>query len=229
MCEAFHVPLEWKRICAFDYGLQDDSVWLFGAVSPQENLLYIYKEVVTNNRNIRELADLFHENSRDILQGNWICPPIIDPKSAPKRDYDKKSLADHFLEYGVIFKPGLINLDARIYGLNTYFEAGRIRIMDSCPYLIKELKEYKFKERSLTDTSFDTKPVDKNNHAINPLEWIVMELPKNPADLTFGVYDRHGSNITEQLTQKAKEIQYGTFALMDQEPVYDEGPFEIDY
>ena len=115
---------------AYDYGLSDDSVYLFGAVDEANGILYVYKEVRTNNRSVEELAKMFFENTTDIPVGGWICPPIIDPKSAPKRDYDKKSLADHFLEYGISFKPGHISLDARIYRLNTYLETGRIRIMD---------------------------------------------------------------------------------------------------
>jgi hypothetical protein len=37
--------------------------------------------------------------------------------------------------------------------------------------------------------------VDKNNHSINPLEWIVMELPANPKNILQGVYNKHGMRI----------------------------------
>ena len=228
VCDEFPVPKHWLRICAFDYGLSDDAVYIFGAISPEENLLYIYKEVVLNDRNIRELADAFHENTRDILPGNWVCQPIIDPKSGPKRDYDKESLSDKFLEYGIHFKPGYVNLNTRIFALNTYFEAGRIRIMENCRYLIKELKSYKFKERSLTDTGYDDRPVDKNNHAINPLEWIVMELPKDPANLTHGVYDKHGYNLEDPTKNKIKTKAFAVHALSDDlEEAFGSGPFDM--
>lgn len=231
VCRWFEPAKHWLRICAFDYGLSDDAVYLFGAVSPEENILYIYKEVVLNDRNLRELADAFHESTRDILPGNWICPPIIDPKSGPKRDYDKESLSDKFLEYGISFKPGYVNINTRIFALNTYFEAGRIKIMDNCQYLIGELKGYKFKERSITDTSYDDKPVDKNNHAINPLEWIVMELPKDPANLTHGVYDKHGYNLEDPTKNKLKTRAYAVHALTDDADISGaDGPFDmLDY
>lgn len=228
VCDEFPVPPQWLRICAFDYGLSDDAVYLYGAVAPEENVLYIYKEVVLHDRNLRELADAFHENSRDILPGNWICQPIIDPKSGPKRDYDKESLSDKFLEYGIAFKPGYVNINTRVFALNTYFEAGRIKIMSCCPYLIGELKQYKFKERAVTDTSYDDKPVDKNNHAINPLEWIVMELPKDPANLTHGVYDKHGYNLEDHTKNKVKTRAYAIHALSDDlEAGAFDGPFDM--
>lgn len=228
VCGYFPPPKQWLRICAFDYGLSDDAVYLFGAISPEENMLYIYKEVILNDRSIKELADAFHENTRDILPGNWVCQPIIDPKSGPKRDYDKESLAEKFLEYGVSFKPGFVNVNTRVFALNTYFEAGRIRIMENCQYLIKELKGYKFKERSLTDTSYDDKPVDKNNHAINPLEWIVMELPKDPANLTHGVYDRHGYNLDDPTKNLIKMRSYAEHVLSDASDfAIGAGPFNM--
>lgn len=199
------VGKNWKRIVAFDYGLSDNAVFLFGAVDEQAGMLYIYKEVVMNNLNIEELAKRFKEESASIPIGGWITQPIIDPKSN-KRDFNKKDLATHFSEYGIMFKPGHVSLDARIIRLNTYIETGRIAILDNCHYFIGEILEYKFETRTLDNSKKQVKPVDKNNHAINPAEWICMELPANPANLTYGVYNRQGNEVDEKLTGKNNTI-----------------------
>lgn len=170
LIDDFEIPAHWKRICAFDYGLADDAVFLFGAVDQDKGILYIYKEIRTNNRSVEELAKMFSQGAKDIPVGGWITSPIIDPKSAPKRDYNKKSLADHFLDFGIAFKPGYVDVDARIYRLNTYFEAGKIRILKCCKGLINELRDYKFKVKALSNDMYADKPEDKNNHAINPLK-----------------------------------------------------------
>lgn len=196
ICDTFEVPRDWKRIIAFDYGLADNSHFVFGAVDEKNNLLYIYKEIVTNNRTIEGLAQLYFEGTKDIPSGGMICSPIIDPKSAPKRDYDKKTLADHFLDHNISFQPGHINVDARIYRLNTYFESRRIRIMDCCKVLISELKEHKFKADPKANVGYTDKPEDKNDHGICALEWITMELPADPKNLVFGVYNKHGTNLS---------------------------------
>lgn len=193
----FEVPKKWKRVIAYDYGLSDDSVFLFGAIDEEKGILYIYKELVTQNRNVEELAKIYFDGISDIPSGGIYGQPIIDPKSGPKRDYDKKSLSDHFLEYGIAFKSGHISLDARIFRLNTYFESGKLKIMENCRYLIDELKEYKFKAKSSESSGWDDKPEDKNNHAINPLEWIVMELPADPKNLVYGVYNKQGEDISK--------------------------------
>lgn len=193
----FEIPKDWRRIVAFDYGLSDNAVFLFGAVDEQAGILYIYKEIVMNNLNIEELAKKFKQETADIPIGGWITQPIMDPKNN-KRDYNKKDLATHFSELGIMFKPGTISVDARILRLNTYFEMQRVMILDTCTYLTGELKEYKFAERTLDNKKRTVKPVDKNNHAINPLEWIVMELPANPANLIYGTYNRAGQLIGEE-------------------------------
>lgn len=197
---AFEIPKDWKRIIAFDYGLSDPSRFLFGAIDERQGKLYIYKELSTDNQDVSKLAEMYIKGSADIPSGMLLGQPIIDPKSGPKRDYNKKSLGDHFLDYGIAFKPGFPNVDARIFRLNTYIESGYLKIFDSCVYLLKELRDYKYPNRKLGDFRPHDKPVDKNNHSINCLEWIVMELPANPKNILYGVYNSYGEDVTIKKT-----------------------------
>lgn len=209
----FEVPRDWKRIVASDYGLSDDFVDLFGAIDEDKGIVYIYKEARTNNKNIEELSKLFFKETEDIPVGGWYTMPILDPKSGAKRDYNKKTLYDHFLDYGISYQPGHISIDARIYRVNTYLESGRLKIMDCCVGLIAELRDYKFPAKSLTATRRAAdKPVDKNNHAINPMEWICMALPSDPSKLTYGVYDKYGNDLSK--TQQSAQ-HYLPHALRD--------------
>ena len=216
---------------AFDYGLSDDAVYILGAVDEKEGILYIYDECRTNDNNIEVLANMFFEFTKHIPVGGWITAPIIDPKSGPKRDYDKKSLSDHFLDYGIGFKPGFVNVDARIFRLNTYFETGRIKIMRKCKGLIWELDNYKFKADESLSTGFTGKPVDKDNHGINALEWITMELPADPKNLLNMVYGRDGNILSDDEAEKQKQRDY--WALADPEEdkykFMEETPYDVDY
>lgn len=228
--EPFEIPRHWKRIVAFDYGLADDAVFIAGAVDIEKGILYIYDENRTNDNNVETLAGIFHEFTKDIPVGGWICPPIIDPKSGPKRDYDKKSLSDHFLDYGISFIPGYINVDARIFRLNTYFESGKLKIFRNCKDLIRELDNYKFRADESLNSGFTGKPVDKDNHGINALEWITMELPSDPKNLLYGVYGRDGVNLTPEEEELEADKQAVNWALSDPEPEYkamDETPYDI--
>lgn len=218
VCKSFPVPRFWKRIVAFDYGLADASCFLFGAVDERNNMLYFYKEVYGNNRSVEELADLFKAAADDIPVGGWICTPIIDPKSGPKRDYDKKTLADSFLDYGIAFKNGAINREARVFRTNTYLESGRVRVMDCCKNLVSQAKELKFKQDKVSTTSpWRNEPEDHNDHAVVCMEWICMELPKDPKDLLNGVYGKDGVNETQTPQDYAEsERAFSEFALRDE-------------
>ena len=193
----YDIPKEWKRIVAADYGLSDDFVYLFAALDEKNGKVVIYKNVITNNKNIEELSKLFYTETQDIPVGGMWCAPILDPKSGAKRDYNKKSLYDHFMDFGIAFQPGHVSIDARVFRTNTYIESGKLEIFDCCEYLIEELRDYKFPPKKLNDSysKAQDKPVDKNNHAINPLEWICMALPADPANLVYGSFDRYGHNL----------------------------------
>lgn len=209
------IPRHWKRIHANDYGLSDKTGLLWGAIDEDRGALVIYREWYENNRNIAEIADAVKRGNSDVPDGGWIRPHIIDPKSGVKRDYNKKSLIDHFLEYGISYTPGQVNVDARVFKTNTMFEQDRIYIMDCCPNLIAELKDYKFPSDDSAESGRKDKPEDKNNHLINPLEWMCMELPTNPAEAIFGIYSNRGYNILEQAERDLHA--YGNFALQDNE------------
>lgn len=221
----FVVPPDWKRCVAHDYGLVDPSVFLFGAVDPQRGILYFYKEERVVDNNIKELATLYKKAASDIPVGGYAFTPIIDPKSGPKRDYDKMSLMGHYLAYGIHFQPGAVNVSARILKTNTYFESGYIRIMDSCPFLIKELSAYKWAVKRNDTLELQDKPEDKNNHGINCLEWITMALPASPTEILHGVYSPQGVDITQQQREQA----YRSWVFEDEQPVSTSSFFNTDF
>lgn len=186
----FEIPRDWKRVVAFDYGIANKAAYVFAAIDPKQGRLYVYRNLTAQDRNIEQLANMYHLGASDIPQGGLFTSPIIDPKSGPKRDYNLKTLSSQFLDYGISFKAGAVNVDARIYRLNTYIESGRLKIMDTCGDLIEELGKYKFPDRTLDNSGRRNlnRPVDKDNHSINALEWIVMELAPDPRRLIDSLY-----------------------------------------
>lgn len=192
-------PRDAKYILAHDYGLSDPTGILLAYIDPSRNKLVVYREYKKDDNNIKEIVDQLRLMTKDVPTGAWLRPWIIDPKSGLKRDYNKKSLIDHYAEYGIFFQPGQINLDAGIYKTNTYFEEGYIEITDSCRELIKELQNYRFPSDNTAESGKKDKPEDKNNHLCDPLRWIVMELPKDPTLLSYDAYAADGRNLKETI------------------------------
>ena len=207
-----HFP-NWKILVAHDYGLMDEATFVYVGVDKERNKAIVYKVDHINNAPLKDLAGLFKKGTEDIAFGQLYTTPIIDPKSN-KRDYNKKDLISHYQDYGINFKPGHVNVDARIMRLNDYIESGCLEIWDCCDYLIKEIKDYKFKPKSLDDKDSKNKPIDANNHAINALEWITMELPANPNRLSLSGYDEFGRPISEE-EEKAQLKMQSPWQLAD--------------
>ena len=104
--------------------------------------------------------------------------------------------------------------------------------MRKCKGLIRELDNYKFKADESVNSGYTGKPVDKDNHGINALEWICMELPADPKNLLYGVYGRDGVDLTPQEQEEEEEKETAIWALSDPEPVWqpmEETPYEVAY
>ena len=98
--------------------------------------------------------------------------------------------------------------------------------MDCCTGLIEELRDYKFPPKKIGDyTKKQDKPEDKNNHAINPLGWICMALPADPAKLIFGAYDKEGREDT--FVRDHSHKNYVPVQLMDEDD-YDDKETEVE-
>lgn len=218
--EEFAIPKNWKRLVAADYGLADKFSYLGAAVDPKDGIVYIYKNATTTNKNIEELAKMYFSFTEDIPSGGLLTTPLMDPKSGAKRDYNKKTLYDHFMDYGIYFQPGHIQLDARIYRVNTYFESGRLKVMDNCTELTTELQSYKFPERTLTSKVHSDKPVDKDNHSINPLEWICMYLPADPRKLQHGAFHASFFDSKTQVANRMWQLDDSTPQGAPDDPMF---------
>lgn len=223
----FEIPKHWLRMVAHDYGLSDRAVFVFAAIDPKEGTVYIYKQIATENMDIDQLAALYKEGAKDIPEGGLAFPPLIDPKSGPKRDYHKKSLMSEYLERGIYFEPGTVSVNTRVLQMNSYINSGKLKIFDTCEELIGELREYKFPPKSLDKDGGKNmdKPMDKNNHSINPVEWIVTRLPRDPRNVLHSVYNQKGETL-ESVKEKVANTSW-QLADMGYNELVEEDPFEL--
>lgn len=203
LVDDFEIPKGWKHAIAMDYGLNDNTHFVFAAVDTKATkpVVYIYKELVVNNMNIKEISERYKEMLRRYVPlTNLLFTPVMDAKSFSVRTRidEKKRLGDLFLDEGVLFEPAQMDLDSRLLRTNTLFEKGHLKIFKSCYNLIEELKKYKFPEKKLhkASTDADNKPEDKNNHGVNALEFLVMEFPHTITPHSLGVYSSRGRAAT---------------------------------
>lgn len=207
LVDPFEIPKNWKRIIAMDYGINDNTHFLFGALDNKNKVCYIYDELVISDANVRTISELYKKKLFSIPSGALFSTPVMDQRSRDKRQSldVKKTLGDLFEDENLIFDPAQMDLNSRILRTNTLIELGQLKIFNTCHGVIKEIQKYKFPEKDLDKPHKDTsKPEDKNNHGVNALEFLVMELPPNLEKYDLTVYNRSGKRIRAMYGKQLK-------------------------
>ena len=185
----FEIPQSWDRLGGGDFGIRDSTVLLMGAIDPDEGTVYIYDEYYKNNLPVPEHAKRMKEMVQKVPYGK-LRALVGDPAGKRKNINDMRSIFDHYAEYGLWFKDGDNRIDSGIAKVQAYFSLGRLKIFSSCANTIREGLNYKYKPEELdSKKNPDNKPIDKDNHAMDSLRYLVQELPDDPSQLIQKSYN----------------------------------------
>lgn len=194
---SFDIPKHWPRIISMDYGLNDNTHFLFGAIDFNAEkfakpAVFYYHEIVINNASVSEIATVYKDTLRRLLPANSLYKiPVMDARSHSQRSRtgEKKTLGTLFREEGCFFKPAQMDLDARILRTNNFIDQQHIYFFEEgVPHLIEEAKKYKYPDKKIERITKADRPIDKDNHGINALEFAVMELPHRLKQSSTKVY-----------------------------------------
>ena len=208
--EPFEIPRHWERIAGADFGLRDHTVLLMGAIDPKTGTVYIYDEYFENGKAVSQHAEAMHELLDPVPPG-LLRPPVGDPAGKRKQIADNRSIFDHYAEYGIYFKPGINAIEAGIMKVYSYFVLDRLKIFRTCKNTIREGVNYKYPDVKLTsDKNPDEKPIDKDNHTMDTLKYMMAELPDDPSKLINKSVNYHDIQFQEK-----KDDSYLPHALKD--------------
>lgn len=199
-----------------DYGISDNTHFVFLHIDPSANMITAYAEIVLNNRNIHDICEEYFKVLDTIPRGQLLTP-VMDARSFSKRaDTDRgalRTIGQMFAEQGAYFRPAQMDIQSRMLRLNYFIDNGMFQInKDACPKLCAELSDYKFPEKSLDKNlgANADKPVDKRNHGVNALEFVTMDIPTDLVVYRNSIYNSYG-RIDEQRRQQARKI-YNPYA-----------------
>jgi phage terminase large subunit len=189
----FEIPDAWDRLGGADFGIRDSTVLLMSAIDPETGIVYLYDEHYKNNLPVPEHAKQMRTMVQKVPYGK-LRTLVGDPAGARKNINDMRSIFDHYAEYGLWFKNGDNRIDAGIAKVQAYFSLGRLKIFSSCANTIREGLNYKYKPEELdAKKNPDNKPIDKDNHAMDSLRYLIQELPDDPSKLIQKSY--HARNF----------------------------------
>ena len=221
--DSFPIPDHWERLTGTDFGLRDPTVTLAAAIDSRMGEVHIYKEHYQAEKSIKWHAEQMKEKIYNRIPTGRLRKVIGDPKGKARSEKDMRSIFDNYAEYGIYFTPGINKIEDGIQKVYTYMDSRRLKIHDCCVKTIWEGINYKYPKQDLvSEKNASEKPVDKDNHAMDCLRYILAELPDNPDSLINQSYGL-ALNVSRETNQ-----EFLPHALRD-EPVHNTSNDWYDY
>jgi len=186
--DPFHIPSNWVKFRACDYGYGSYSGVLWFAVSPSEQLI-VYRELYVSKVLATDLADMINELEAE--DGN-IKYGVLDSSLWHKRGDTGPSLAEQMIQRGCRWRPSDRSKGSRVSGKNEihrrlqvdeYTEEPRIVFFNSCTNVVSQLPSIPLDKKNPEDV--DTRAED---HLYDALRYGIMSRPR----FSIFDYDPHG-------------------------------------
>lgn len=199
-------------LIGLDYGINDALAIIYGAYSSITNKIYFFDEIYEHNLDVVSAAKKHKEKLKyhSITNQKLMLLPLFDGRSYNKRQADLQTIGDMFNNEGLFFTPSFTMIDARIVKVNAMINEEQIEIFSNMIYLIEEITNYKYAiSRS---GEIGEKPVDKFNHAINAMEFIIMALPLDLKNFKLSAFVPQGTLYTHNADEdKENNVVQGYF------------------
>lgn len=202
-------PINWDNpdlfaLIGYDYGLANESAFVFLTFNFKTKKLHAYDELVIVNMDVKEITTEYRKKLSTIPKGKLLLMPAMDGMSYGKRQADKRTIGEMFEELGIYFDPVQEGTDVRTFQLNTLINEEMITFSrQGVPNLIEDVTGYKWAVNSKGEVQ--NKRVDKDNHTIDALEFAIVRLPYNLETMTVAEWIRPGHLIVADRNQIEKK------------------------
>lgn len=192
----FPIPDNWLRIFGFDKGWSDETCLCCGAIDSKNGICYIYDEYYE-----REKPMTYH--ARRIKEKVFGLPLykniIADPSVRNRNDRDGVSYRDYFHNVsGLWLEEGNNSIFDGIERVRDFMYQGKLKIFISCVNLKDEAQRYVWKKDK--DGTIKDDPVDKHNHLMDAMRYMVMALPNDLRDVNLSsAADKDRKSILDRL------------------------------
>jgi PBSX family phage terminase large subunit len=178
--DRFGIPKDWERFIGMDYGLRNPTAVWFGAINPKEGEVILYDEYYVPEKTLPYHAGQLKERIQPIPSGLlrfMVADPAI--KNRMNDVINGKNIQSHFMEYGLYFSLGNNNIEYGLTKVNSYIEAGKLKIYKTCINGITELLQYTYPETDIdnAEDNLDEKPEKKNDHLCDAMRYMIARLP----------------------------------------------------
>lgn len=158
----FEIPKHFRRAYAIDFGWDDPTAILWGAIDPETNIIYFYAEHYLSRHPPAIHASVIKQRN---TAADMTIPGVADPSGGGKGTHD--GLRTRQL-YETDYQLSWINADNSIEpGISTVVDlmiAGKIKVFSTCINFISEFRSYRRQNGKLAG----------NDHLMDCLRYWVM-------------------------------------------------------
>lgn len=220
LIDPFPIPDDWLRIFGFDKGWTDQTCLCCGAIDTKKGICYLYDEYYVSEKPVTYHA----RRIREKVMGHRLYKNIIaDPSVRNKNDRDGVSYRDYFYNVsGLWLEEGNNSIFDGIERVRDFMYQGKLKIFTSCVNLNQEGQKYEWKKGKdgiLTDT-----PVDKENHLMDAMRYLVMALPYDLKEINT---NSASQNKTQSILDRIKLHDNDDFENDGEGGVYGEGYYNL--
>ena len=179
LVEPFAIPDNWPRIGGFDPGFNDPTAMCIGAIDPKTGDTYIYVDYYVPEQPVSYHA----KHITPFVKGYEFLYHIqADPSVEKRNERDLQSYKDYFYSLTKIYlEPANNDILYGIEKVRDYFYSGKLHVFNSCENMKMESQLYVYPDDGRLNND---KPVDKYNHLMDALRYMIAKLPQNPNEMT---------------------------------------------
>jgi hypothetical protein len=197
LVEPFEIPKDWRRLGGYDPGIGDPTAVLFAAVDPKTSTIYVYDEYY-----VRDQTVSYHgAQLKPKIEGlTWLKPLAADPSVNKRSQETGMTYKSYFKQTtGITLNPVNNDLLFGIDKVRDYLYQGKLKIFNNLENFRNEVSNYAFPAPSEREKNVNLKPIDKDNHLMDALRYMIVQLPNNPGEF-------RPSYIQSELLSKTKAV-----------------------
>lgn len=193
--DPFEIPSNWLRIFGFDKGWTDETCLCCGALDVKNGICYIYDEYYVSEKPMTYHARHIREK---VIGCKMYKPILADPTVRNKNERDGVSYRDYFYNVSGIWLEEANNaIFDGIERVRDFMYQGKLKIFSSCVNLKHEAQNYTWKKGK--DGISKDEPVDKENHLMDAMRYMVMGLPFDIKDIANEGVNKTKESILDRL------------------------------
>lgn len=158
LCDPFQFPPWFRHVYGLDVGWNRTAA-IFGAVDPEDDILYLYSE-----HYVGEAQPPIHAAAIR-ARGEWI-PGVIDPNARGRGQLDGAKLMEAYVNLGLTLLPADNAVEAGIYAVWTRMSTGRLKVFRTLQNWLGEFRIYRRDEKG--------KVHKENDHAMDATRYMIL-------------------------------------------------------